>query len=96
MVEAYMVEVEWVKKGTIPNLKDYIKNGVITSGTCMALVHLFFLISEGVTQENMKNLCDPYPKVFTMAGTILRLWDDLGTAEVLIHKQRMLLTIIVF
>ncbi|KVH96607.1 probable terpene synthase 11 [Cynara cardunculus var. scolymus] len=81
MVEAYMVEVEWVRSGTMPTFEDYIKNGVTTSGTCMALVHLFFLISEGVTEENMRHLLDPYPKFFSLAGTILRLWDDLGTSK---------------
>ncbi|KAJ0467254.1 putative geranyl diphosphate diphosphatase [Helianthus annuus] len=81
MAEAYMVEAEWVKRGSIPNLNDYIENGVTTSGTYMALVHLFFLISYGLTTENMKHLLDPYPKFFTMAGTILRLWDDLGTIK---------------
>ncbi|XP_022008888.1 probable terpene synthase 11 isoform X3 [Helianthus annuus] len=81
MAEAYMVEAEWVKRGRIPTLNDYIENGVTTSGTYMALVHLFFLISYGLTTENMKHLLDPYPKFFTMAGTILRLWDDLGTIK---------------
>ncbi|KAJ9562858.1 hypothetical protein OSB04_008018 [Centaurea solstitialis] len=81
MVEAYMVEVEWVKSGTIPTFEDYIRNGITTSGTCMALVHLFFLISEGITQENVRHLLDPYPKFFSLAGTILRLWDDLGTSK---------------
>ncbi|KAI3718106.1 hypothetical protein L6452_18958 [Arctium lappa] len=80
VVEAYMVEVKWVKSGAIPTFEDYIKNGVTTSGTCMVLVHLFFLISEGVTEENMRHL-HPYPKFFWLAGTILRLWDDLGTSK---------------
>nr|QFQ50298.1 geraniol synthase [Atractylodes lancea] len=81
LVEAYLVEVEWVRRGTLPNLEDYIENGFTSSGTCMALVHLFFLISQGVTEENARKLLDPYPKFFSLAGTILRLWDDLGTAK---------------
>lgn len=81
MVEAYMVEVEWVRSGSIPTFEEYIKNGVTTSGTCMAMVHLFFLISEGLTEENMRHLLDPYPKFFSLVGTILRLWDDLGTSK---------------
>nr|GEW17638.1 reverse transcriptase domain-containing protein [Tanacetum cinerariifolium] len=34
-------------------------------------------------KENMKDLLEPYPKFFTLAGTILWLWDDLGTAKLL-------------
>ncbi|KAI7732400.1 hypothetical protein M8C21_025798, partial [Ambrosia artemisiifolia] len=81
LTKAYMVEVEWVKTGSIPTLQDYIKTGVTTSGTCMALVHLFFFISNGLTTENVHNLLDPYPNFFTLAGTILRFWDDLGTVK---------------
>ncbi|KAI3769383.1 hypothetical protein L6452_00485 [Arctium lappa] len=81
MVEAFMVEAEWRNGGTTPNLKDYIQNGVTTAGTYMALVHLFFLMGEGVTAENMTRLLDSYPSFFSVAGTILRLWDDLGTSK---------------
>ncbi|XP_071708239.1 monoterpene synthase TPS4, chloroplastic-like [Rutidosis leptorrhynchoides] len=81
LVEAYMLEAEWVKNGTKPSFKDYIENGVITSGTHMASVHLFILISNGVTNENITHFLDLYPKFFSLAGTILRLWDDLGTSK---------------
>nr|XP_043638247.1 probable terpene synthase 11 [Erigeron canadensis] len=81
LAQCYLVEVEYVKRGTMPNLKDYIENGVTTSGAYMAMVHLFFLISEGVTNENMRHILHPYPNFFTVTGTILRLWDDLGTAK---------------
>ncbi|KAI7756810.1 LOW QUALITY PROTEIN: hypothetical protein M8C21_028786 [Ambrosia artemisiifolia] len=78
MVKAYMVEVEWVKRGRTLTIKDYIKNGVTTFGTYMALVHLFFLVSNGLTIENMQHLLDPYPKFFTVAGTILRGTEKRG------------------
>ncbi|KAI3797883.1 hypothetical protein L1987_33147 [Smallanthus sonchifolius] len=156
MVEAYMVEVEWVKRGRIPTLEDYIENRVTTSGTLSSIyllvkernitceekgrkeiLHLIYglwndlndelvtpnamilpmikvvlntaracqvayqhddsylssvethvqsfffklMISYGVTLENAQDLLDPYPKLFTLAGTILRLWDDLGTLK---------------
>ncbi|KAK1432399.1 hypothetical protein QVD17_09295 [Tagetes erecta] len=81
IVEAFMVEVEWVKRGHPPNLKEYIDNGVTSAGTYMALVHIFFLIGEGVTHENMRYLLHSYPHFFSDAGKILRLWDDLGTSK---------------
>ncbi|KAJ0751706.1 putative geranyl diphosphate diphosphatase [Helianthus annuus] len=80
-IQAFMVEAEWVKRGYEPNLKDYIDNGITTAGTYMALVHLFFLIGEGVTPINMSSLLHSYPPFFTHAGKILRLWDDLGTSK---------------
>lgn len=87
MVEAYMVEAEWAKSGTIPTFEDYMKNRITTSGACMALVHLFFLVSDEITSENTQHPLDPYPKFFILAGTILGLWDDLGTAKVLLIKK---------
>ncbi|KAF5767884.1 putative geranyl diphosphate diphosphatase [Helianthus annuus] len=81
LAKAYMEETKWVKRDRIPTLKHYIENGVTTSGTYMALMHLFFMVSDGVTSENSQHLLDRYPKFFTLAGTILRLWDDLGTIK---------------
>lgn len=82
MIEGFMLEAEWLNSGHVPSLEEYIENGVTTAGSYMALVHLFFLIGEGINDENVKLLSDPYPKLFSCAGRILRLWDDLGTAKV--------------
>ncbi|KAK3010786.1 hypothetical protein RJ639_011312 [Escallonia herrerae] len=56
MIEGFMLEAEWLNNGHIPNLEDYVENGVTTAGTYMALVHVFFLIGKGVTDENVKLL----------------------------------------
>ncbi|KAM7498239.1 hypothetical protein LguiA_022653 [Lonicera macranthoides] len=81
MIEGFMLEAKWLNSGEVPNLEDYIENGVTTAGSYMALVHIFFLIGQGVTEDNVKLLINPYPKLFSSAGRILRLWDDLGTAK---------------
>nr|AHX97739.1 geraniol synthase [Picrorhiza kurrooa] len=82
MIEGFMVEAKWFNGGCAPNLEEYVENGVSTAGSYMALVHLFFLIGEGVTEQNAQLLMKkPYPKAFSSAGRILRLWDDLGTAK---------------
>ena len=87
MIEGYMLEASWFNSGYLPNVEEYIENGVTTAGTYMALVHLFFLIGQGVTKENAKLLVKPYPKLFSCSGRIFRLWDDLGTAKVLPLKK---------
>nr|QEV81851.1 terpene synthase 12 [Prunella vulgaris] len=82
MIEGFMVEAKWFNGGKGPNLEEYIENGVSTAGAYMAFVHLFFLIGEGVNDQNMPLLSHkPYPNLFSAAGRILRLWDDLGTAK---------------
>ncbi|XP_059664109.1 monoterpene synthase TPS4, chloroplastic-like [Cornus florida] len=79
MIEGFLLEAQWLNNGYVPKIEEYIENGVTTAGTYMALVHIFFLIGQGVTTETISML-DPYPKVFSCSGRILRLWDDLGTA----------------
>ncbi|KAG9454316.1 hypothetical protein H6P81_007220 [Aristolochia fimbriata] len=80
LCKAYLVEARWFSEGKVPPLEDYLRNGVTTGGTHMALVHAFFLLGEKITDETV-GFMEPYPKLFTSAGRILRLWDDLGTSE---------------
>ncbi|XP_051125999.1 monoterpene synthase TPS4, chloroplastic-like [Andrographis paniculata] len=80
-IEAFMVEVEWFNNGHTPCIEDYLRNGITTSGSYMALVLSFFLTGEGINEQNVKYMAKPYPKIFSISGEILRLWDDLGTAK---------------
>ncbi|XP_068644521.1 probable terpene synthase 11 [Aristolochia californica] len=80
LCEAFLVEARWFSEGKVPPLEDYLRNGVTTGGTHMALVHAFFLVGEKITDDTV-GLMEPYPKLFTSAGRILRLWDDLGTSK---------------
>lgn len=89
MIEAFLVEAEWFNNGYVPNLEEYLENGVTTAGSYMALVHIFFLIGQGVNKETI-GMMDPYPKLFSSSGRILRLWDDLGTATVRTHGSEIL------
>ncbi|KAJ4952444.1 hypothetical protein NE237_029276 [Protea cynaroides] len=78
MFEAFLVEARWFNKKYVPTQEEHLINGVTTGGTYMALVHAFFLMGEGVTKETI-GMMEPYPKLFSYSGMILRLWDDLGT-----------------
>ncbi|KAK1326647.1 putative terpene synthase 11 [Acorus calamus] len=78
--EAFLVEAKWFNRGTVPTLEDYLTNGVITGGTCMALLQASFLMGHKVTLGNV-GLTESYPWIFACSGRILRLWDDLGTSK---------------
>lgn len=80
MFEAFLVEAKWCSRKYMPNLEEYLENGVTTAGSYMALVHTFFLMGQGVTEETIA-MMNPYPRLFSLSGRILRLWDDLGTAK---------------
>ncbi|XP_058773844.1 probable terpene synthase 11 [Vicia villosa] len=77
--EAFLEEAKWFNNGYVPSYKTYLDNGVITAGSCMALVHATFLIGDDLSKETI-SMMKPYPRLFTCSGEILRLWDDLGTS----------------
>lgn len=79
--EAQLSEAKWFSEGYVPTQEQYLRNGVTTGGTYMALVHAFCLMGQGVTKETLA-MMEPYPNLFSCSGKILRLWDDLGTARV--------------
>lgn len=81
MCEAFLIEARWCSGKVVPNLEDYLSNGVTTAGTYMALVHAFYLMGSKISRENSE-LVASRPELFASAGRILRLWDDLGTAKV--------------
>ncbi|GAB4831046.1 (3S,6E)-nerolidol synthase 1 [Ancistrocladus abbreviatus] len=80
LCNAFLVEARWFASGHVPRTKDYLKNGIVSSGVYVVLVHLFFLLGEGICQDAVDNLNDN-PSIISNTATILRLWDDLGSAK---------------
>ena len=81
LLEAYLIEAKWFNKKYVPAFGEYLDNGVISSGSCLALVHATFLIGDNLSKETI-SMMSPYPRLFSCSGEILRLWDDLGTSKV--------------
>ncbi|XP_015886715.3 (3S,6E)-nerolidol synthase 1 [Ziziphus jujuba] len=80
LCNAFLVEAQWFASGCLPKAKDYLKNAVVSTGVHVVLVHIFFLLGEGITKEAVDAL-DQIPGIISSTATILRLWDDLGNAE---------------
>ncbi|KAK7335549.1 hypothetical protein VNO80_27453 [Phaseolus coccineus] len=78
--EAFLKEAKWFSNKYVPTFKEYLANGVISSGSYMALVHATFLSGDGLSKETI-SMMNPYPRLFSCSGEILRLWDDLGTSK---------------
>ncbi|KAH6795946.1 hypothetical protein C2S51_036932 [Perilla frutescens var. frutescens] len=76
LCDAFLVEAKWFASRDLPGAKEYLANGKVSSGVHVVLVHLFFLLGLG----DRTNLDDISTLVSSVA-TILRLWDDLGTAK---------------
>lgn len=81
LCKAFLVEAKWFGSGKLPSAEEYLKNGIISSGVHILLVHIFFLLGKGLTKENVERI-HKIPPIISSPATILRLWDDLGNAEV--------------
>ena len=82
LCKAFLVEAKWFASGHLPNAEEYLENGIVSSGVHIVLVHIFFLLGEGITQQNVYML-DKMPGIISSPAMILRLWDDLGSVEVI-------------
>lgn len=76
LCDAFLVEAKWFASEDLPGANEYLANGKVSSGVHVVLVHLFFLLG-----HNAANL-DDISNLVSSVAAILRLWDDLGTAEV--------------
>ena len=81
LCDAFLIEAKWFASGHVPKSEEYLKNGVISSGVHVVLVHMFFLLGQDITNETV-NIVNDNPGIITNTATILRLWDDLGSAKV--------------
>ncbi|XP_058072978.1 (3S,6E)-nerolidol synthase 1-like [Magnolia sinica] len=80
LCKAFLVEAKWFASGQMPKADEYLRNGVISTGVHIVLVHAFFLLGHGITRESIERL-DSIPGLISCPATILRLWDDLGSAK---------------
>ncbi|XVF25946.1 hypothetical protein REPUB_Repub13aG0257800 [Reevesia pubescens] len=80
LCQAFLVEAQWFGSGKLPKANEYLENGIISSGVHIMLVHTFFLLGHGLSNQNVE-LIDKNPGIISSTATILRLWDDLGSAK---------------
>ena len=81
LCEAFLVEAKWFASGELPMADDYLKNGIVSSGAQVVIVHMFFLLGGGTSKESASIIDDNHGITYCLSK-ILRLWDDLGSAKV--------------
>ncbi|KAJ6706926.1 hypothetical protein OIU85_027299 [Salix viminalis] len=80
LCNAFLVEAKWFARGEFPKSEEYLRNGIVSSGVHVVLVHMFFLLGQGINKETV-DFVDGFPPIIALTAMILRLWDDLGTAK---------------
>ncbi|KAM7486357.1 hypothetical protein LguiA_002366 [Lonicera macranthoides] len=80
LFDAFLVEAKWFASGHVPKTDEYLKNGIVSTGVHVVLVHLFFLLGEGTNKESA-NIVNDNTNIISSVASILRLWDDLGSGK---------------
>ena len=70
-----------MSSGQSPSAEEYLKNGVVSTGVHVTLTHVFFLLGEAISKETVE-LFDEDLDIISSSATVLRLWDDMGSAKV--------------
>ncbi|XP_028777964.1 (3S,6E)-nerolidol synthase 1-like isoform X1 [Neltuma alba] len=80
LCNAFLEEAKWLSSGKLPNREEYLENGIVSTGVEVCLVHAFFMLGEGITNETLV-LMDGFPPLVSSTSTILRLCHDLEGAK---------------
>ncbi|XP_074274082.1 (3S,6E)-nerolidol synthase 1-like [Silene latifolia] len=75
---ACLVQANWFASGYMPTTEEYMKNEIVTTGSYVAHIHILFLLGEVLKGPNFFS---SHPEISSLAATVLRLWDDLGSSK---------------
>ncbi|CAL1397691.1 unnamed protein product [Linum trigynum] len=79
LFEAFLVEARWLRTGECPKSDEYLRTGMVTSGAPLMLVHFFYMLGTGLTEENVRLVDSDEPPLISPVAKILRLSDDLSS-----------------
>ena len=54
LCNAFLVEARWFCAGHVPKTDEYLKNGIISSGVHVVLVHMFFSLGSWYNQKKRR------------------------------------------
>ncbi|KAG8057947.1 hypothetical protein GUJ93_ZPchr0002g24498 [Zizania palustris] len=80
LFDGFMRETEWLSAREVSDSKDYLRNGVVTSGVPLVFVHMLFMLGHDL-EKDASEFIDHIPSVISCPAKILRLSDDLGSAK---------------
>ncbi|CAI9781754.1 unnamed protein product [Fraxinus pennsylvanica] len=80
LCNAFLVESKWFASHELPKADEYLENGKVSSGVPVVLVLSFFLtnvVGSTGSSVHLEDISD----LIASVSTILRIWDDLGSAK---------------
>ncbi|KAJ8628037.1 hypothetical protein MRB53_021344 [Persea americana] len=77
---SYLAEAKWFGNGSKPALDEYLRNGWISVGGPVAMVHAYFLQGRPIRKDSI-NFLDHGSELIYWSSVATRLNDDLGTSK---------------
>ncbi|KAH6773781.1 hypothetical protein C2S52_003308 [Perilla frutescens var. hirtella] len=79
---AYYLEAKWFEKGYIPSTDEYLKTACVSISGPLLIIYGYLSTTNPIKKEELERLEQhPYPPIIACPSMVLRLADDLGTAE---------------
>ncbi|KAK2988350.1 LOW QUALITY PROTEIN: hypothetical protein RJ640_001535, partial [Escallonia rubra] len=85
LCNAFLVEARWFASGHIPKAEEYLNNGIVSSGIPVSTCSFYWVMEQ---PKESANLVNDNPGIITSVAALLRLWDDLGSAELSLKINR--------
>ncbi|KAJ8510907.1 hypothetical protein OPV22_001341 [Ensete ventricosum] len=90
LCEGFLVEARWFNGGVVPELEEYLGNGVTTAGTYMALVHAFYLIGSGINKQSSEVAEQERGDVASSIDCYMKEGDGASEAEARLHVRSLI------
>ncbi|KAL0688857.1 hypothetical protein Bca4012_088534 [Brassica carinata] len=80
LFKAFLTEAKWYKTGHKPSFNEYMQNGLISSSVPTILLHLFSILCDQISDQNLTDVSKNHHSIVRSSATILRLANDLATS----------------
>ncbi|CAH8316978.1 unnamed protein product [Eruca vesicaria subsp. sativa] len=80
LLKAFLTEAKWYKTGHKPSFNEYMQNGFISSSVPTILLHLFSILCDHISDQNLTDISKNQHSIVRSSANILRLANDLATS----------------
>ncbi|XP_031264912.1 probable terpene synthase 12 [Pistacia vera] len=85
MCKAFLEEAKWSYNKHTPTFEEYLDNAWRSVSGTLILVHSYFLLNQGITDEALNSL-EKYHNLLRWPSVIFRLCNDLSTSKAEIER----------
>ncbi|CAA7390674.1 unnamed protein product [Spirodela intermedia] len=89
LCEAFLLGAKWFNEKIIPNVEEYLKNNVTSTGTHVASLHVFFLLGSPISKVSLRLVCSRKGLLIIAKGSSKRTRErGRGFEHVVLHARK--------